>query len=79
MAAQIYSFKTDIWSVGIINYTILSLKQAYNGRTDEEILKKVLTTDFMADNDNFRMMSLDGKHFMKKLCARSVYGRFSAS
>ena len=57
MAAQIYSFKTDIWSVGIINYTILSLKQAYNGRTDEEILKKVVTTDFMADNDNFRMMS----------------------
>ena len=38
MIAQNYSFKTDVWSAGVINYTILSLKQAYIGRNDEHIM-----------------------------------------
>ncbi len=38
-----YDEKCDIWSIGVILYIILSGIPPFNGKNDEEIMKKVET------------------------------------
>ena len=36
-----YGKECDLWSVGVITYFLLSRKMPFNGKTDEEIFRKI--------------------------------------
>lgn len=78
MTMKRYSFKTDVWSAGIINYMLLSLKIPYADLRDAVILKKIEHEDFLAGKDDFRKMTLPCMYFMKRLLVRAPQNRLSS-
>ena len=68
MIRRQYSYNTDIYSAGIINYILLTLKMPFFGRTDQEIIEQIekckdVTNGKTKIRNNFSMHGMD---FMKK-------------
>ncbi|MCP9266046.1 Twitchin [Dirofilaria immitis] len=60
-------FYTDMWSVGVLAYILLSGLSPFGGETDEETLRNVKKCDWNMDDPSFTNISQDGKDFIKKL------------
>lgn len=60
-------FYTDMWSVGVLAYILLSGLSPFGGETDEETLKNVKKCDWNMDDPCFSKVSDDAKDFIKKL------------
>uniref|UniRef100_A0AAF5DMX8 non-specific serine/threonine protein kinase n=1 Tax=Strongyloides stercoralis TaxID=6248 RepID=A0AAF5DMX8_STRER len=58
---------TDMWSVGVLAYILLSGLSPFGGETDEETLKNVKNCDWNMDDSAFNGISDDGKDFIKRL------------
>ncbi|XP_063815178.1 myosin light chain kinase 2, skeletal/cardiac muscle [Pseudophryne corroboree] len=73
------SFPTDMWSVGVITYMMVSGLSPFLGENDTETLNNVLTgkTDF--DEEPFEQVSEEAKDFISNLVVRDKSGRMSAA
>ena len=58
-----YSYEADIWSIGVVYYSLLYGKEPFTGRTDYEILNKIKKTpiDFSGVN-----ISKESKDFLER-------------
>ena len=56
-----YSYEADIWSIGVVYYSLLYGKEPFTGQTDYEILNKIKKTpiDFSGVN-----ISKESKDFL---------------
>ncbi|SCM13041.1 calcium-dependent protein kinase 5, putative [Plasmodium chabaudi adami] len=59
-----YDKKCDIWSSGVIMYILLCGYPPFNGKNNEDILKKVKKGDFVFDSNYWSKISLDAKEFI---------------
>ncbi|XP_038658807.1 myosin light chain kinase 2, skeletal/cardiac muscle-like isoform X1 [Scyliorhinus canicula] len=73
------SFPTDMWSLGVITYMLLSGLSPFLGDTDAETLTSILTTNCSFDDEAFENISEDAKDFIANLLIREKSGRFSAA
>lgn len=60
-------YYTDMWSVGVLSYILLSGLSPFGGENDEETLKNVKNADWNMDDSVFSSISDDAKDFIRKL------------
>ncbi|CAN2389898.1 Myosin light chain kinase 2 [Pristimantis euphronides] len=71
-------FSTDMWSVGVITYMMVSGLSPYLGANDTETMNNVLMEDAHFDEEPFELVSEEAKDFISNLLVRDKSGRMSA-
>ncbi|KAG8522055.1 Myosin light chain kinase family member 4, partial [Galemys pyrenaicus] len=73
------SFSTDMWSVGVITYMLLSGLSPFLGDTDVETLNNILACRWDLEEEEFQDLSDEGREFISKLLIKEKSWRISAS
>ncbi|XP_073406251.1 myosin light chain kinase family member 4 [Dendrobates tinctorius] len=73
------SFPTDMWSVGVIAYMLLSGLSPFLGENDNETLNNIIVSQFDFDGEEFQNISDHAKDFISKLLIKEKCWRISAS
>lgn len=71
-------FYTDMWSVGVLAYVLLSGLSPFAGETDVETLKNVKACDWEFDEEAFRNVSDEAKDFIRRLLVKNKEKRMTA-
>ena len=45
-----YDLRCDLWSLGVITYMLLSAQVPFNGKNDDDLIKKIKSTDYDFDH-----------------------------
>ncbi|CAL8371685.1 unnamed protein product [Boreogadus saida] len=72
------STATDMWSIGVITYILLSGLSPFQDNTDEETLKNIIAMKFEFPEHVFSMTSESAKDFIKKLLVKDPIERMTA-
>ncbi|XP_008936104.1 PREDICTED: myosin light chain kinase family member 4 [Merops nubicus] len=73
------SFPTDMWSVGVIAYMLLSGLSPFLGDNDNETLNNILSCSWDFEDEEFRGISDQAKDFISKLLIKEKCWRISAT
>ncbi|XP_010550413.1 PREDICTED: phosphoenolpyruvate carboxylase kinase 1 [Tarenaya hassleriana] len=73
-----YADKVDVWSVGVVLYTMLAGAPPFYGETAEEIFEAVIRGNLRFPPKIFRGISSSAKDLLRKMICRDVSRRFSA-
>ncbi|XP_058418956.1 myosin light chain kinase 2, skeletal/cardiac muscle [Diceros bicornis minor] len=73
------SDKTDMWSMGVITYMLLSGLSPFLGDDDTETLNNVLSGNWYFDEETFEAVSDEAKDFVSNLIVKDQRGRMSAA
>uniref|UniRef100_A0A8C5KJK0 Myosin light chain kinase family, member 4 n=1 Tax=Jaculus jaculus TaxID=51337 RepID=A0A8C5KJK0_JACJA len=73
------SFSTDMWSVGVITYMLLSGLSPFLGDSDAETLSNVLACRWDLEEEEFQDVSEEAREFISKLLIKEKSWRISAS
>ncbi|XP_062872075.1 myosin light chain kinase 2, skeletal/cardiac muscle [Trichomycterus rosablanca] len=73
------SFPTDMWTLGVVTYMLLSGLSPFLGDDDSETLNNVLTVNWYFDEETFEHVSDEAKDFVSNLLIRERSGRLSAA
>ncbi|XP_052012952.1 myosin light chain kinase family member 4 isoform X1 [Apodemus sylvaticus] len=73
------SFPTDMWSVGVITYMLLSGLSPFLGDNDAETLTNILACRWDLEDEEFQDISEEAKEFISKLLIKEKSWRLSAS
>lgn len=60
-------YYTDMWSVGVICYVLLSGLSPFMGDTDVDTMTNVTLCKYNFDDDAFKQVSENAKSFIRKL------------
>ncbi|KAJ8273509.1 hypothetical protein GJAV_G00102400 [Gymnothorax javanicus] len=69
---------SDMWSIGVITYILLSGMSPFQGDTDEETLRNVIGMNYTFDERYFRETSNIAKDFIEKLLVKDQSERMTA-
>ncbi|NWR56909.1 MYLK2 kinase, partial [Bucorvus abyssinicus] len=72
------SYSTDMWSMGVITYMLLSGLSPFLGDNDTETLNNVLAADWYFDEETFESISDEAKDFVSNLIIKEKSARMSA-
>ncbi|XP_060767290.1 myosin light chain kinase 3 isoform X3 [Neoarius graeffei] len=73
------SFPTDMWSIGVITYMLLSGLSPFLGENDAETMNNILHANWDFDAEAFENVSEEAKDFISKLLIPAKCSRLSAS
>ncbi|XP_028850517.1 myosin light chain kinase 2, skeletal/cardiac muscle-like isoform X1 [Denticeps clupeoides] len=73
------SFPTDMWTLGVVTYMLLSGLSPFLGDDDSQTLNNVLSVNWYFDEDAFEHVSAEAKDFVSNLLIRERSGRLSAA
>ncbi|XP_055262235.1 myosin light chain kinase family member 4 isoform X7 [Moschus berezovskii] len=73
------SFPTDMWSVGVITYMLLSGLSPFLGDDDAETLNNILACRWDLEDQEFQDVSEEAREFISKLLIKEKSWRISAS
>ncbi|XP_053458110.1 myosin light chain kinase family member 4 isoform X5 [Nycticebus coucang] len=73
------SFPTDMWSVGVIAYMLLSGLSPFLGDNDAETLSNILACRWDLEEEEFQDISEEAREFISKLLIKEKSWRISAS
>ncbi|KAM6281161.1 myosin light chain kinase family member 4 isoform 2-T2 [Porphyrio hochstetteri] len=76
---EFVSFPTDMWSVGVIAYMLLSGLSPFLGDDDNETLNNILSCSWDFEDKEFRGVSDQAKDFISKLLIKEKCWRISAT
>ncbi|XP_028851423.1 death-associated protein kinase 2 [Denticeps clupeoides] len=69
---------TDMWSIGVITYILLSGLSPFQGNTDEETLRNIVDMIYEFDDHHFRRTSTMAKDFIQQLLVKDQIKRMTA-
>ncbi|NWX20427.1 MYLK2 kinase, partial [Aegotheles bennettii] len=72
------SYSTDMWSMGVITYMLLSGLSPFLGDNDTETLNNVLAASWYFDEETFESVSEEAKDFVSNLIIKEKSARMSA-
>ncbi|NXB62662.1 MYLK2 kinase, partial [Struthidea cinerea] len=72
------SYSTDMWSMGVITYMLLSGLSPFLGDDDTETLNNVLAANWYFDEETFESVSDEAKDFVSNLIIKDKSARMSA-
>ena len=75
---QNYNEKCDTWSVGVILYMTLVGRAPFDGKDDEEIIKKINSVDYNKNEPRLVKHSEEVRDLVSKLLEKDVEKRYSA-
>ncbi|XP_015684990.1 myosin light chain kinase 2, skeletal/cardiac muscle-like, partial [Protobothrops mucrosquamatus] len=73
------SYSSDMWSMGVITYMLLSGLSPFMGDNDPETLNNVLLSEWYFDEEAFEGISDEAKDFVSNLIIKQKGGRMSAA
>ncbi|XP_041039280.1 myosin light chain kinase 3 isoform X1 [Carcharodon carcharias] len=73
------SFPTDMWSLGVITYMLLSGLSPFLGEDDNETLNNIIACEWDLNDAEFENVSEDAKEFISKLLIKEKGARISAT
>ncbi|NXF98232.1 MYLK2 kinase, partial [Eubucco bourcierii] len=73
------SYATDMWSLGVITYMLLSGLSPFLGDNDTETLNNVLAANWYFEEETFESVSDEAKDFVSNLIIKEKSGRMSAA
>lgn len=76
---EFVSFPTDMWSVGVITYMLLSGLSPFLGETDAETMNFIVNCSWDFDADTFKGLSEEAKDFVSRLLVKEKSCRMSAT
>ncbi len=76
--AQNYTYKCDLWSMGVVTYILLSGKVPFPGDTNKEIIENVTSGDFHFNYEAFNQVSDSAKDLISNLLVKDYEKRYSA-
>ncbi|KAM9435353.1 uncharacterized protein mylk4b isoform 1-T1 [Clarias gariepinus] len=76
---EFVSFPTDMWSLGVITYMLLSGLSPFLGEDDNETLNNILECKWNFEEVEFADISDEAKDFIARLLVKSKSWRMSAS
>ncbi|XP_075832882.1 myosin light chain kinase 3 isoform X1 [Microtus pennsylvanicus] len=76
---EFVSFPTDMWSVGVITYMLLSGLSPFLGETDAETMNFIVNCSWDFDADTFKGLSEDARDFVSRLLVKEKSCRMSAT
>ncbi|XP_036899711.1 myosin light chain kinase 2, skeletal/cardiac muscle [Sturnira hondurensis] len=76
---DLISDKTDMWSLGVITYMLLSGLSPFLGDDDTETLNNVLSGNWYFDEETFEAVSDEAKDFVSNLIVKDQGARMSAA
>ncbi|NXT49245.1 MYLK4 kinase, partial [Pluvianellus socialis] len=76
---EFVSFPTDMWSVGVIAYMLLTGLSPFLGDDDNETLNNILACSWDFEDEEFRGVSDQAKDFISKLLIKEKCWRISAT
>ncbi|KAF2901400.1 hypothetical protein ILUMI_04777 [Ignelater luminosus] len=76
---DLIGYGTDMWSVGVICYVLLSGLSPFMGHTDVETMANVTIGKYDFDDDAFREISDTAKDFIAKLLVKDINSRMTAT
>ena len=76
---EVYDEKCDIWSAGVIFYILLCGYPPFNGETDKEIMEAVKKGEFDFPEEEWSVITEEGKDLIKKMLTYDPKKRLSAS
>ena len=71
------SFYTDMWSVGVLAYILLSGLSPFGGENDVETMENVRKCDWDMEEEEFANISNDAKDFIRHLLVANPRQRLS--
>ncbi|XP_034035255.1 myosin light chain kinase family member 4 [Thalassophryne amazonica] len=76
---EFVSFPTDMWSLGVITYMLLSGLSPFLGEDDNETLNNILACQWNFEEQEFLDISEQAKDFITRLLVKSKSWRMSAA
>ncbi|XP_044617147.1 myosin light chain kinase 3 isoform X3 [Equus asinus] len=76
---EFVSFPTDMWSMGVITYMLLSGLSPFLGETDAETMNFIVNCNWDFDADSFEGLSEEAKDFVSRLLVKEKSCRMSAT
>uniref|UniRef100_A0A3Q1H2F2 Protein kinase domain-containing protein n=1 Tax=Anabas testudineus TaxID=64144 RepID=A0A3Q1H2F2_ANATE len=76
---EFVSFPTDMWSLGVITYMLLSGLSPFLGDDDNETLNNILACQWNFEEEEFGDISDEAKDFISRLLVKSKSWRMSAA
>ncbi|XP_024864573.2 myosin light chain kinase 3 isoform X2 [Kryptolebias marmoratus] len=76
---EFVSFPTDMWSLGVITYMLLSGLSPFLGDDDNETLNNILSCQWNFEEEEFADISDEAKDFITRLLVKSKSWRMSAT
>lgn len=70
------TFQSDIWSLGVIFYQLLTSQRPYSGKTRSEVLKKVCEDELTFDALNSVLVPQKLKEIVRKMCSKNLHHRY---
>ncbi|NWH80377.1 MYLK protein, partial [Piaya cayana] len=79
VAFEPVGFTTDMWSVGVICYILLSGESPFQGDNDMETLSNITAAQWDFEEETFSEISEEAKDFIRELLQKDPRNRLSSA
>ena len=77
MIEGIYHYKSDLWSIGVILYSLITGKYPFNGKDKNEVFSLINSGKYNKKNLNKKNYSIEAKNLIKKIFTVDLNKRIS--